>query len=368
MNYEPLLFNMFPGLRGRVPWMRLGNLPTPVERMGRLCDASGCRELWVKRDDLSGEKYGGNKVRKLEFTLADVKNRGRGTVITMGAVGSNHVLATTVHGASAGLSTVGIFMPQPVQEYLRQNILCNRTQGCNLEYASSDAAAVLKIPGIYLKYWRATGRRPYFLWFGGSSTLGVIGYVEAALELAGQVREGKMPEPDYAFVPVGSGGTFAGLILGLRLAGLKTRAVGVRVYNRSGANETLTAVMVNRAAALLRRHDRTVPRIKVKADDLLMLHDYFGRGYARFTPQALRAMEQAHEMCGLKLDGAYSGKAMAGFLDFMNDPARREKVGLFVATYNSRPLDSLGAGADCACLPPQFRDYFGRPLDKVEDI
>ena len=93
---EPFLFTRFPRLRGRVPWMELGTLPTPVEPMTRLGEHLGCDNLWVKRDDLTGELYGGNKVRKLEFTLAHARALHRDLIITSGAVGSNHVLATKI--------------------------------------------------------------------------------------------------------------------------------------------------------------------------------------------------------------------------------------------------------------------------------
>jgi D-cysteine desulfhydrase len=366
MAREPYLFQKFPGLKGRLPWMPLGDFPTPVQRIDRLGAELKCRELYLKRDDLSAADYGGNKVRKLEFTLADVKARGRKLVITLGAVGSNHVLATTVHGGKAGLQTVGVFMPQPVQEYLRRNILCNHAQGCTLEYAASDTGAILRLPAIYLRHWRRTGERPYLLWFGGSSTLGVLGYVEAALEIAEQVRAGAMPEPEFIFVPVGSGGTLAGLLLGLKLAGLESTAVGVRVYDRTFANERMVAFLANRALRLLRKADPAVPPAEISAREIVMLHDYFGSGYARFTRKGEEAVARMKALEGIALDGAYSGKAMAAFIDFMSVPARRERPALFIDTYNSRPLEPLGAGSGCECLPSELQKYFGCDLEPVD--
>lgn len=367
MEREPYLFKAFPGLRGKLAWMPLGQMPTPVERMEKLGAELRCRELWVKRDDISAERYGGNKVRKLEFTLADAKARGRDTIITFGAVGSNHVLATTVHSRTAGLRTVGIFMPQAVQEYLRRNIACNQSQGCEIVPVKSDVGGVLRLPGVYLNQWRRQGKRPYVLWFGGSSTLGILGYVEAGLEIADQVRAGEMPEPEFVFVPVGSGGTFAGLMLGLRLAGLNTTAVGVRVYDRTFANERAVARQANQAAKLLHRLDRSVPALSFSSREVVMLHDYFGPGYARFTAKGVAAVEKLKLLEGLILDGAYSGKAMAAFIDFMGMPARRERPALFIATYNSRPLEPLGMEAGCEGLPDELQKYFQCDLDPVEE-
>lgn len=364
---ELYLVKKFPGLAGKLPWLPLGKFPTPILRMDKLGARLGASALFVKRDDLSGELYGGNKVRKLEFTLADARARNRNPVITLGAVGSNHVLATTLYAKKLGLDTVGVFIPQPVQEYLRQNILANACQGCRIEYVQSDAGAVGRIASVYLREWKRN-RRPYFLWAGGSSTLGVIGYVEAGLEIADQVREGLMPEPAFAFVPVGSAGTFAGLALGLRLAGLKTAAVGVRVYNKSFANEKIAAFMMNRALAHLRRLDPSIPLLKTRASDLLMLHDYFGRTYAQFTQKGVEAIRLASELEGVTLDGAYSGKAMAGFIDFMSDPARKDLPALFIATFNSIPLDSfLASCPGPKILPEAIQEYFKKDIAPVED-
>jgi D-cysteine desulfhydrase len=365
---ELYLVRKFPGLRGKLPWVPLGKFPTPIQPMPKLGARLGAFALFVKRDDLSGETYGGNKVRKLEFTLADALRLKRNPVITLGAVGSNHVLATTIYAKKVGLETVGVFVPQPVQQYLRDNILANACQGCRIECVAGDLEAPLRIASIYLRDWIGRRRRPYLLWAGGSSTLGVMGYVEAGLEIAAQVREGLMPEPAFAFVPVGSAGTLAGLALGLRLAGLKTRAVGVRVYSRTLANEKAAAFMHNRALAFLRRLDPSVPDVRARARDMLMLHDYFGPAYAVFTQKGVRAAELAAELEGLKLDGAYSAKNMAGFLDFMSDPGRKDLPALFIATYNSIPLDPLMAvcpGPEI--LPEAVREYFQNPIAPVAD-
>jgi D-cysteine desulfhydrase len=261
-----------------------------------------------------------------------------------------------------------VFVPQPVQQYLRDNILANACQGCRIEYVSGDLRAPLRIASIYLRDWMGQRRRPYLLWAGGSSTLGVMGYVEAGLEIAAQVREGLMPEPAFAFVPVGSAGTFAGLALGLKLAGLKTRAVGVRVYDKTFANEKAAAFMHNRALAYLRRLEPAVPDVRARARDMLMLHDYFGPAYAVFTQKGVRAAELAAELEGLKLDGAYSAKNMAGFIDFMSDPGRKHLPALFIATYNSIPLDPLVAGCPGPeVLPQAVRRYFQEPIAPVSD-
>jgi len=363
---EPFLFQRYPGLRGKIPWMALGRFPTPVERMERLEEKLSCDRLYVKRDDLSGETYGGNKVRKLEFSIADAMARNRDPVITIGAVGSNHVLATTLYAKKAGLSTVGVFIPQPVQNYLWTNILCNCNQGCQIEYVKSELGVAARIARIYLGKW-ARSRRPYLLWAGGSSTLGVIGYVEGALEIASQVETGILPPPEFIFVPVGSAGTFAGLILGMKLAGMESTVVGVSVYNKKFAGERVTAWMARRSLRFLRRRDPSIPALKISHQEIVMLHDYLGPGYAHFTKKGVEAIKLARELEELKLEGTYTGKAMAGFIDFMSRPERKKSPALFINTYNSVPLDPLLESCPGPeILPAPVREYFSREIAPVE--
>ncbi len=341
MDREPLLFERYPLLRGKIPWIALGDFPTPIERMGGLGEHLGHERLFVKRDDLSGEVYGGNKVRKLEFALADALDKKLESVMTIGAVGSNHVLATTIYARQLGLETIGIFVPQPVQENLRTNILCNCHHGCEIEYVDSQEMAAFRVLGVYGRELLRRGQRPYLLWVGGSSVLGTLGYVECALELAAQVEAGLIAEPDFIFAPVGSSGTFAGLMVGLKLAGLKTIPVGVRVADYPFANEAVVAYLARRVSSFLRSQDPSVPAVKIKMADVTMLHDYFGPGYAHYTTKAVEAVELGKELEGFKLEGTYSGKTLAAFIDFMSPRARKDATAIFINTYNSRPLDDL---------------------------
>lgn len=365
---QPRLFSRFPGLRGKTPFRSLGIFPTPVQRMEKLEQRLGASALFVKRDDLSGETYGGNKVRKLEFVLADAANQGRGPIITLGAVGSNHVLATTLYAKKLGIQVIGVMIPQPVQANLRVNLMADLAQGCRIEYAPSNAAVAGKIASLCAREWGKNRRRPYLLWAGGSSRLGVLGYVEAGLEIGAQVREGLLPEPKFVFVPVGSGGTLAGLTLGLRFAGLFSRAVGVRVYNRSTANERVVAFMANWTLAWLQKRDPAILEPKIKPAEIMMLHDYFGAGYSQYTTKGVAAMKLAQDLEGLVLDGSYSGKNMDGFIDFMSRPEHRGQPALFINTYNSRPTEHLLAGAPSwQSLPPALREYFTQDLAPVSD-
>jgi len=355
MSQEPLLFQKYPRLQGRVPRIPLGTFPTPVQPLPRLGQRLGCAQLWVKRDDLSGRGYGGNKVRKLEHTLADALGSGREHLVTLGAVGSNHLLATAYYARQVGLGLSGIVVPQPAQAYLRTNILCVAMLGCRIVPAGSSAGAAAQFLRLYLRQARER-RPPYLLWAGGSSTLGVLGYVEAALEIAAQVEQGLLPEPESIFVPVGSAGTLAGLVLGLKLSGLASRPVGVRVYDRTIANEVTVALLANQALRYLRRLDPGIPRRFVSPREVDLRHGYFGRGYAHFTPAGNRAVALARELEDLKLEGTYTGKTLAAFCDHVRGRAAPQ---LFINTYSSASLAPLLEGCPGpAILPEPLQRYF----------
>jgi 1-aminocyclopropane-1-carboxylate deaminase/D-cysteine desulfhydrase-like pyridoxal-dependent ACC family enzyme len=357
----PWLFRRWPGLRGRLPWTSLGDFPTPVARLAATGERLGHPRLYVKRDDLSGRPYGGNKVRKLEFTLADARARGCDTVVTFGAAGSNHVLATTVHGRRLGLRTVAVLADQAPQAYVRRNLLADQGQGLEPIPARGPLDAALRGFVAWARL-RATGARPCLLPPGGSSVVGTLGYVEAALEIEAQVRAGLLPAPELVVVPAGTCGTLAGLVAGLALTDLPTRVVGVRVYGRSGANPTIVRRLAGGALALLHALDAAVPTPDLGPERFVLRDDWFGPGYARFTPEGEAAVRLAAELEGLALEGTYSGKAFAAFLDLMSAPARRDRPALFVATHNSQPLGPLQDGAaGPAALPGRLARYFELP-------
>ena len=367
---EPLpeLFQKYPKLKG-IPWVSLGRFPTPVEPMAKLGEHLGFKRLWVKRDDLSGARYGGNKIRKLEFLLADAKAQGRESVLTLGAAGSNHCLATALYAQEQGLKSIGVFVPQPVQEYVRANLLCDYNLGLDMHYIENQVRVPDKIMRLLLSHKsQATGARPYLIWAGGSSPTGTLGYVNAGLEIARQVSEGLLPEPDFVFTPVGSCGTFAGLILGLKLGALRTRGVGVRVYDKAGANPYLISYLTRACVRLLRRYDPSFPEVRIRRNDFTFLDEFFGKGYAHFTRAGIEAVSQAQEFEGIKLDGAYSGKALAGLIAFAHRQGLQDKTLLFVNTYNSRDLAPLmGENRDYHRLPLSLQPCFELPIAPVED-
>src|SRR4051794_34115897 len=197
-----------------------GTYPTPIVRLEQLSTAS--TTLWVKRDDLTNPVYGGSKLRKLEPLLEDAKRLGATKLVTMGAVGSHHVLATGVFGTRAGFSVEAVVLRQPQSTHVLATARASIGQGVRLVPAASYAEAAR-----HLAVRAAEGA--YIIPAGGTNRLGSQGLLAAAAELAEQVRAGLLPERDSIVVALGSGGTAAGLAAGLVRTGLRTRVLAIPV-------------------------------------------------------------------------------------------------------------------------------------------
>ena len=195
------------------------SLPTPVRR---LAVASEAGQLWIKQDGLTHSLYGGNKMRKASLLLADAARRGAKRILTIGAAGSHHVLATTLFAPEFGVCTAAVLTPQPGTAHAR-NVLA-RALGAGLE--PLPAASSVAVPLVLARAYR---RRDYFIPPGGSNALGAAAYAVAVEELEQQVLEGHMPTPDWIVVPLGSGGTAAGILAGLVRSRLPTRLLAVSV-------------------------------------------------------------------------------------------------------------------------------------------
>ncbi len=324
----------FPVLAGRLPRRPLAALPTPVEPMAALGRGAGIPELWVKRDDLTGQPYGGNKVRKLEWLLADALAQGRRTVLTTGALGSNHALATTIYARALGLRALLVLIPQPVTSHVTQTLLLDHAFGATIHAVPSIGAARRRV--IALLVGGALRRdRPYLVPTGGSSAIGTLGYVNAGLELGEQVAAGALPEPAAVVVPLGSGGTVAGLVAGLKLAGLGTRVVAVRVTDLLPPPPRFLARLANRALAVLSRLGADVPRLAIGADDVIVRSEWLGPGYGAVTPAGLEVQRRIAETERLTVETTYGAKALAAALVIAHEPAWRGRPLLFWHTYSS---------------------------------
>jgi 1-aminocyclopropane-1-carboxylate deaminase/D-cysteine desulfhydrase-like pyridoxal-dependent ACC family enzyme len=280
----------------------------------------------VKRDDLTHHVYGGNKVRKLEYVLEDARACGAKRLVTVGAVGSHHVLATTYFGKLAGFEVEAVMVPQPWTDQVVEVLRADLGLGLRALPVGTWGAAPFAVLARVM-----SGAKLIAL--GGSSALGTMGYVDAGRELAGQVQAGVLPEPDVCVVALGSGGTAAGLSVGFAAAGLATRVVGVCV---SAPPWALHASARHLARACGRKAG--VRHVRLDFDDR-----FLGAGYGSPTPEGDEATALAREHAGLMLDPTYTAKAFACALWFLR--ARRAPRILYWHTLSSAPMQPLLARA-----------------------
>lgn len=305
------LFKAFPTLATRLPWVRLGDWPTPVTRLDPPAGFDG--ELWVKRDDLSSALYGGNKIRKLEYLLADARDSGAGRLITTGVVGSHHCLATAVHGRGQGFPTSLVLFPQLMTAHA--SAVAELNQAWSAEIWNCGRPAAQPFVEAALR-WRRRGDAPYVIPGGGSNALGALGYVGAALELAEQVRRGDLPRPATITVAAGTLGTVAGLAIGVAMTDVADRVVGVRIVPWAIANTWTLSRLVEGATRLLADHGAPVPDARAAVDRVDLVGDYFGAGYGHPTDEGDRAAAW-FETRGLVLDPTYTAKTAAALLDHL---------------------------------------------------
>ncbi|MDD5448746.1 MAG: pyridoxal-phosphate dependent enzyme [Actinomycetota bacterium] len=364
---KPLLFEHFPELRQKVDWVSLGEFPTPVHKLEGISEEEGIPELYIKRDDLSSPFYGGNKVRKLEFILAHALAAGHKRLVTFGGAGSNHVLATAIHARRLAIDLFAVMTPQPNAFYVRKNLLLDYYNGVRFFPAKSIFGAPFQFAkAMIFGFEKMKGGFPLIIPPGGSNILGSLGYVDSALELKQQIHSGAIPEPDFIFVAHGSGGTAAGLMVGVQVAGLKSKVVPVRVVDKYMCNRFSLARLAN---ATIRFLMREIPRLdlrKINPAEMSYISDFAGETYAKFTPEAMEAVSKAKKLDDIKLEGTYTGKTLAGALDFIHSKGLEGKVCLFWNTYNSIDLYPKAAHLDFHLLPRKLQRYFETPTQEEQ--
>jgi D-cysteine desulfhydrase len=298
----------------------IGVYPTPVQHLPSL-------GMWVKRDDLTSPIYGGNKVRKLERLIPEALARGKKRIITVGAVGSHHVLATAVFAGRAGLAVEASVVPQPRTEHVVENVRADLAAGAILRPARTYVGA-----GISMALHMRPGT--YLVPMGGSNVTGSLGYVDAAKELVTQIEAGELPSPDAIVVTVGSGGTAAGIVAGLATLGVKTTVIGVVVAAPVWFVRFWTRRLVRATYAAAGGRDRQA----LAAVPLELVTSQLGMGYGEPTDAARRALEVGAKE-SLELDLTYTAKCFAGALECVQS-ARFKNV-LYWHTLSSAPLAPL---------------------------
>lgn len=367
------LFDRFPLLRDQVAWTPIGDWPTPILRADAFAKTVGLSSLYIKREDLSHPRCGGNKTRGLEFILGRARELGAECLVTFSSAGSHHIAKTAWHARQFGIDCVAVFVDQPVAEYLRRNI--GTALACGTQYIPANRMTVIpktasayirecirrrnsvqSAPAVGAAATRAK-RRVCFVAPGGTSRRSMMGHVNAAFELKAQVDAGELPAPDYIFVVLGSLGTAAGLGLGLKLAGLTSRFVGVTVSYPWYATTGRLARFARRVNRWMRKLDSTVPDVHVRRSDFVVLNNALGAGYALFTERSLALAKLMFDTHGLRMDGTYTAKTLDGMMQFIEQRRLQNATHLFWHTFFDFPPCTLPADQ----IPPAVRRYFESP-------
>jgi 1-aminocyclopropane-1-carboxylate deaminase/D-cysteine desulfhydrase-like pyridoxal-dependent ACC family enzyme len=354
------LFNYFPSLRSSLSCINLGTFPTPVDSLKGLCRDLNRKQLYCKRDDLSGELYGGNKVRKLELLLAHAQKMGATRIITSGAAGSNHALATALYSRQCGFKVTLMLVEQPPEQGIDRNLLADYAIGAEMYHDTTYTDHLHHLNVVTQHYTSVEKKAPYVIPPGGSSPIGVIGFVNAAFELYDQIRQGILPEPAAIYVAFGTMGTAAGLFLGLRALGMKSKLIAVRVVPANVANVEKFKTLFTAANSLLRSYDASFPLCTFDDNNFIINDDFLGDGYGIATDETYSAIAQLSASDTIELDPVYTGKCGAAFLKDASDESIKEQPLLYWHTKSSRIPSSSKLPVDFRSLPECFHHYFNR--------
>jgi D-cysteine desulfhydrase len=302
--------------------------PTPLEPAPNLTRALGGPEIWIKRDDLTGLAAGGNKTRKLEFLVADALAEGCDTLITTGAVQSNHCRLTAAAAVREGLKCRLVIEERVAKSYDVKaggnNFLYDLlgVEAIKVVEAKSDLVAAMQGVADELK---GQGRKGYVIPGGGSNALGALGYAACAQELMSQMFDAEI-SVDHIVCASGSGGTHAGLLAGLAALNAVIPVTGINVSRPRAEQEAIIRGLARDCSDLLEI-------IAPKNKDVVCLDDWVGPGYSLATPEMVEAVRMTASLEGILLDPVYTGKAMAGLIALARQGrwSKSEKV-LFVHT------------------------------------
>jgi D-cysteine desulfhydrase family pyridoxal phosphate-dependent enzyme len=318
-----------------VPRLRFAHLPTPVETLPRLCDALGGPRLLIKRDDQTGLAFGGNKTRKLEFLVAEAREQGAKTLISGGALQSNHCRQTAAAAARFGFECILVLTGDKSQR-ASGNLLLDQLFGAEIVYVADrkDRDGILQET-----FNRATneGKKPYLVPYGGSNATGALGYAFAIKELSDQ-----NVSADWIVFASSSGGTQAGLLLGQRIFGFSGRVLGISVDE---SEEWLTGEVSKLASAT---SEKVGERIEFTPADVLVNANYCGAGYGIVTERERETIHMFASSEGLLLDPVYTGRAAAGMIDLI-------RTGFFKT---NETVLFLHTGGQPALFAEQYADEF----------
>lgn len=286
-----------------LPRIKIALLPTPVESLPRLSAELGGPSIYVKRDDLTGLAFGGNKTRKLEYLLAEAQANGARTIITAGAVQSNHCRQTAAACAHLGFNCILVLTGEKPSTATGNVMLDSLFNAKFIWTSAENRDQVLK--NTFQKAWDE-GMRPYLIPYGGSNTTGATAYVYAIQELLDQPVM-----PDWIIFASSSGGTQAGMVAGARLFGFKGKVMGISVDEPENALQLCVASLATDTTDILGEKTSILPQ------DVIVNDRYIGAGYGIMGKPEIEAIRLFARTEGLLLDPVYTGRAAAGMIDLI---------------------------------------------------
>ena len=293
-----------------LPKASLGYFPTPLIELTRLSKTLGGPNIYMKRDDNTGLALGGNKTRKLKYIIGDALAKGADTVITAGAIQSNHCRQTAGAAASLGLEC-HLVLGGEEPEQPQGNLLLDKVYGCHIHWTGENRKGE-DIPALVAQL-KAEGKKPYVIPYGGSNELGAIAFIEAYKELNAQ-REALKVDFSHIIFASSSGATHAGLMLGNKILQTHSQIVGINIdkgeMDKVPFDEHIVSLANSTAQLIAADYQFT-------ADDLILNSDYVGDGYGVIGELEKEAIALTAQNEGILLDPVYTGRAMGGLIDMI---------------------------------------------------
>lgn len=300
--------------------IELANLPTPIHAMFY----EGF-EILIKRDDFTGAEWTGNKIRKLEYLAYDALSKKADVLLTCGGVQSNHARATACVAAKLGLRCI-LYLRGSEPKIVDGNLALSKLFGAEIKYVTADEyERIFSIAERDIKKLSKQGLKSYFIHEGGSSEVGIWGYIEFVNELQKQLKKIKN-KPSHLITAVGSGGTLAGLVIGKKLYNLKSKIIGVNVLKTSGDFEKIAVDLANKCSK------KYALGVNVNAKDFEILDGYSTEGYENITDEKVSFLTEISQETGIIFDPAYTGKAFYGMIDHFIYQANEFNKLMFIHT------------------------------------
>ena len=374
-------FDAYPSLKNKISQVSLGTYPSPVYNLAEFASCHNMKAFYVKDDGACGPVDGqgrvlpsGNKVRKLEFYLAEAKNKGYATVLTTGSAGSSHALATAIYARLLGLEAVLLLGNQRPTSYTVRNLKLMAQFAKEIKYSASEDA-------IFDKEAQDLCQKEgyYYIPAGGTSPLGDLGYVSAMFELQDQIKAGVLPEPDIIYISLGTTGTAAGAILGAMGAGIKSKIIPVRISWTPEYKINLLISRINETGTWLKALDPTFPFVPATPETVSIENNFAGGtySYALATPEAANAIDAFYQETekvlghGIKLEPTYTSKTLSAILGHEAQGILKDKTVLFWNTFSYGTFEEFTSSMTqeqlLKILPVQLHHYLTdqlQPLDR----